>query len=232
MPKDNSINGIHAQRLKQIRKFVDFDFDLRKPLTKYQKAKIRKYHHEIDALTARPYHAYRPRDKKRLARAQEFAQHEKRLPGLKVAFIPTDGENRPRIRINKAGEIISETDHVTTRGLELDTFELIEDPIAHVEAVIATDPDAKSFTVRAGRYEIPQPHDRATIARYVARLANEYGKDKGNHFHGNWMHGLNSHHFKKQASFDEYNKLKTANKKESQRKRKNAKARARRAKQK
>jgi len=232
VPKHISINGIHAQRLKQIRKFVDFDFDLRKPLSKYQKAKIKKYHHEIDALPSRPYHAYRSKDKKRLQRAQEFAQHEKRLPGLKVAFIPTDGEHRPKIRVNKKGEITATTDHVITRGLELDTFELLENPVEHVNAVIAGHPDAKSFTVKAGRFEIPQPHSRATIANYVARLTARYYAGAGHHYHGNWLHGLSSHQFKNQADFNDYNKTKNANKKKRQKDRRNAKARAKRAKQK
>ena len=197
-------NGIHAQRMQSIKQFVDFDFDLKKPLSEYQKAKIRKYHHEIDALTARPYHAYKSKDKKRLHRAQEFAQHEKRLPGLKVAFIPTDGEHRPKIRVSKSGEITATTEHVITRGLELDTFELLENPVAHVNAVIAEHPDAKAFTVKAGRFEIPQPHSRATIANYVARLTTEYHAGKGNHYHANWLHGLSSHQFKNQSGFDDY----------------------------
>jgi hypothetical protein len=65
MPKNN-INTIHAQRLKAIRPFIDFNYDLRKPLSKYQKAKIKTYYDEIDQLTARPNKVYRPRKKENL----------------------------------------------------------------------------------------------------------------------------------------------------------------------
>lgn len=228
MPKNNSINGIHAQRLKAIRKYINFDYDLRKPLSNYQKRKIKQYHDEIDALTARPNQVYRPKDKGRLRKAQQFAQHEKYLPGLDVAFIPTDGKTKAKIRFDKSGDIVAVSDHVITRGLELETDKLLIDPIAHVNEVIKRDPHAKQFTVKAGRYEIPVPVTRATVANYVARLTARYSDEGANNYHGNWLHGLNSHTFKNQATFDEYQMAKNAAKRELQRERRNAKRREKR----
>jgi hypothetical protein len=225
MPKQNNINGIHAQRLKSIRSFVNFDYDLRKPLSRHQKRKIKTYFDEIDALTARPYHAYRPRSKAHLKKAQEFAQHEKRLPGLKVAFIPTNGIEKPKIRFTKSGELIAETEHVRTRFLEFDPLELIESPIQHTEDVIAKDKQAKSFTILAGRYEIPNSYSRERVGAWVSKFAEKYSNQDANNYFGNWMVGLNAHHFKEQASFDEYREAKAKAKKDLQRKRRNKKRR-------
>ena len=225
MPKKNSTNGIHAQRLKRIRPFINFDYDLRKPLSKYEKQKIKTYFDEIDALTARPYHAYRPRSKDHLKKAQEFAQHEKRLPGLKVAFIPTNGIEKPKIRFTKAGELIAETEHVRTRFLEFDPLELIDDPKAHTNEIIEQDKQAKSFTILAGRYEIPNSYSRARVGEWVAKFAEKYSNTEANNHFGNWMVGLNAHHFKEQASFDEYREAKAKAKKDLQRKRRNKKRR-------
>jgi len=225
MPRKNSINGIHAQRLKAIRSFVNFDYDLRKPLTKYQKQKIKTYFDEIDALTARPYHAYRPRTKDHLRKAQEFAQHEKQLPGLKVAFIPTNGIEKPKISFNTAGELIAETEHVRTRFLEFDKMALLADPEAHTKDIIKGDPQAKSFTILAGRYEIPNSYSRARVGAWVAKFAAKYSNPDANNYFGNWMVGLNAHHFKQQADFDDYRNAKAKAKQKLQRERRNRKRR-------
>lgn len=226
MPNKNSRNGIHSQRLKAIRPYVNFDFDLRQELTPYQKRKIKQYYDEIDALTARPYHVYRPRSKAHLKKAQEFAQHEKQLPGLKVAFVPTNGKDVPKIRFNKDGDIVATTEHVTTRVLSLNTRELIADPIGHVEKVIAQDKQAKRFTALCGRYEIPVSQSRATIANFIANLTAKYSNEDANNFHGNWLHGIAAHHFQNQATFSDYMAEKQANKRKLQVDRKRARRRA------
>ncbi|CAL9981862.1 hypothetical protein VPHD526_0022 [Vibrio phage D526] len=226
MPKNNKRNSIHAQRLKAIRPYVNFDFDLRSELTAHQKRKIKQYFDEIDALTARPYQVYKPKTKQRLKKAQEFAQHEKHLPGLKVAFIPNNGKDRAKIRFNKAGDIVATTDHVSTRVLSLDTAELIKDPIGHINKVIKKDPAAKRFTALCGRYEIPVSQSRATIGRFVANLTAKYSSEDANNFHGNWLHGIAAHHFTNQADYTDYMREKQASKRKVQKDRKLAKRRA------
>lgn len=230
--REREINGLHAKRFQAISEYVSFDYDLTKPLTTYQKRKIKTYYTEIDALTARPYQVYKPQSKQRLKKAQEFAQHEKQLSGLKVAFIPNNGKERAKIRFDKSGDIVASTKHVSTRGLSLDTAELIRDPIAHVNEVISRDPKAKRFTALCGRYEIPVSQSRATIGNFVANLTAKYSTEDANNYHGNWLHGLASHHFNEQADYTEYMKEKQASKKRVQKDRKLAKNRAKYAKQK
>ena len=227
MPRDNKSKSLHAQRMKEIRSFVNFDFDLRKELTPYQKSKIKKYHDEITALTARPYQVYRSKDKTRLSKVQKFAQHEKQLAGLKVAFVPTNGKDKAVIKISKKGQVTASTHHITTRLLELDTDELLNDPKAHVNKVITRDKAAKRFSVLAGRYEIPVTLDRGLVAEYVANLTAKYSNDAANNYHGNWLHGLAAHHYKNQDDFSDYMREKQKAKLNSQRERRNKKARNR-----
>lgn len=224
MPKNNTINSIHAQRLKQIRGFINFDYDLRKPLKKHQKAKIKKYYDEIEALTARPFQVYRPKSKANLKKAQQFAQHEKQLPGLKVAFIPTDGKNKARVRFSKKGEIAVSSDHVTTRIVSLDPNQLLKNPAEYVKRRIRNRKE-KSYTVLAGRYEIPVGLNKATVPDYVARLTAKYGETDANNYFGNWLKGLAAHSFENQSTFAVYLNEKQKNKKQLQRKRRNKKQR-------
>lgn len=228
MPKQNTINGKYAQQLKNIRRYVDFDFDLRRKLSPAQKRKITIYHKEVKALTARPFQAYRPRTAARLNKAQQFAQHEKKLSGLKVAFIPSDGKHKARISFNDAGEISAATEHVITRAIDLDKFELMEDPENYIKEKIKEQPRAKQFTVQAGRYEIPLAQSRRTIPEFVGRLAAKYADEEANNFFGNWLHGINAHTFKKQSDFSNYNNTKSKAKRTLQMKRKAAKKKAQR----
>lgn len=223
MPKNNT-NTIHAQRLKAIRPFIDFNYDLRKPLSKYQKAKIKTYYDEINALTARPYHVYRPRKSERLTKAQQFAQHEKQLKGLKVAFIPTNGIEKPKISFNKSGDLIAETKHVRTEFIPFEPNQLINDPETYARDLI-NDIDAKRFTILAGKYEIPNSYSKSRLPANVAKLAGKYGNPDLNNYFGNWMVGLSAHRFSEQESFNEYAKAKSDAKKQLQRERKNRKRR-------
>lgn len=194
--------NVHKQRLKEIRRFVDFNYDLRKPLSNAAKRKIKRYHDEIKALTNRPYQIYRPRLKAHRMQAQEFAQHENRLPGLKVAFIPTDGKNKVQLIFTKAG-VKGKTKHVTISDVKLSVAQLLIDPVRHVKERIAGNP-AKQFTVQAGRYEIPQAYPHYSIPNAVARLVNEYSKKESNHYFGRWLHGLKAYTFQGQRDAQEY----------------------------
>lgn len=186
---------------------MNFDYDLRKPLTASAKRKIKKYHDEISALTNRPYQVFRPRSPEHLRAAQEFAQHEKLLPGLKVAFIPTDGANRVELHFNKSG-VKGKTKHVTISDVRLSVSQLLINAEKHVNERIQGNP-AKQFTVQAGRYEIPQPYLPSTVGKAVARLVARYGAESGigpsdNHYFGRWLHGLKAYEFEAQAGLQEY----------------------------
>lgn len=217
---------LSAQRLKEIRRFVGFDYDLRKPLNKSAQRKIKKYHDEIRALTNRPYQVFRPRSTEHLAQAQEYAQHEKRLPQLRVAFVPTDGKNKVTLKFTTKG-VQGKTKHVTISDVKLSVKQLLINPEKHVNERIAGNP-AKQFTVQAGRYEIPQPYLPSTIGKAVARLVSRYGEASGvdknnNHYFGRWLHGLKAYRFEAQGDLIDYFQEKSSAIKKGKRDRKRAK---------
>lgn len=199
---DNKRVSIHSQRLKAIRRFVSFNYDLRKPLSTSAKRKIKKYADEVEALTNRPYQVYRPRSRTHLHEAQAFAQHEARLPQLKVAFLPSDGTHKIKVRFTRKG-IRAKTKNVIMTDVKLSIRQLLLDPEKHVNERIAGNP-AKQYTVQAGRYEIPRPYLPETVARGVSRLVNAYSDKESNHYFGRWLHGLKAYQFVEQGTLQEY----------------------------
>lgn len=222
--------AMHAQRLKAIRQYVNFDYDLRKPLSTAAKKKIKTYYDEITALTNRPYQVFRPRTRAHLQEAQAFAQHERNLPALKVAFLPTDGSSKMRVKFTKRG-IRAKTRNVVMTDVKLSVRQLLIDPEKHVNDRIQNNP-AKQFTIQAGRYEIPQPYLPTTVARGVARLVAAYSNKDSNHYFGRWLHGLKAYEFKEQGTLQEYLIAKQTNIQEKKRERRNAARRRQRAREK
>lgn len=233
MPKitrGKSAKQLHSQRLKQIRPFVSFNYDLRKPLSTSAKKKIKKYHDEITALTNRPFQVYRARNSDHLRDAQKFAQHEKDLPELRVAFLPTDGTNKMQLRFTKSG-VKGKTKNVVMSDVLLSVRKLLADPEGHVNERIRFNP-AKQFTIQAGRYEIPRPFLPQTVGKAVARLVARYSDEEQNNFFGNWLHGLKAYEFDGQATLAEYLQEKQRVIRKNKRERKNARRRAERAREK
>lgn len=193
---------LHSERLKQIRPYVDFNYDLRKPLSRAAKRKIKLYSDEVSALTNRPYQVYRPRRADHLEEAQEYAQHEKRLPGLKVAFVPTDGKRKLKIKYTAKG-IVASGENVDTAHIRLSVSGLLRDAVAHVESRIKSYPQ-QSFAIQAGRYEIPASFSRSRIAAGVARFVAKYSERDKNNYFGNWLKGINAYSFKGQENLQGY----------------------------
>lgn len=218
--------------MKDIRKFVDFDYDLRQPLSSRAKGKINQYYDEIQSLTARPNQVYRPRRKDHLKAAQDFAQHESGLSGIKVAFIPTNGNEKRKIKFDKDNNITAVSDFVETRVLPVDVREMmdVESSKEYIKELIKTAPKAKSFTVLAGAFEIPLGQSRRSLPDYVGRLVSKYSQvddngQKANNHHNNWLYGIAAHTYNNQDKFQDYQSEKMKNKMELQRKRKNKKRR-------
>lgn len=229
MPTKNKSNRVnYASKLRAIRPFISFDYNLREPLTKAAKQKISIYYNEISELRKRPHQIYRPRRNDRLAAAQQLAQHERNLSGLKVAFVPTaGGGEKVKIKYNSKGKAYTVTDHVTTTPLiwKENIEEFLKEPKQYVEKVIKP-VKAERFTIIAGKYEIPNGFDRSAIGDAVLRYTNRYNDASANNFAGKWLFGLRAHTFKDQTTRENYLHAKFANKK----KHKQAAKKARRAK--
>lgn len=230
MPKQRRrVNGIHAERLRQIRPFVSFNYDLREKLSRSAQKKIKRYHDEIAALTNRPYQVYRPRLTGRLRAAQEFAQHDKYLPQLRVAFIPTDGTNKVRLSFTRSG-IRGHTEHVSSEIVRLSLQGLLINAEAYVRTRLRNH-SAEHFTIQAGRYEIPIGYLKETVPRAVARLVNKYSNEQSNHYFGRWLHGLRAYYYENQGALSEYLREKQEAIKDAKRERRRIKDRNRKRKQ-
>lgn len=233
MPKHNiskrrSTSKIHAARMRAIRPYVSFNYDMRKPLTSYQKRKIKKYYDEVQGLTARSFQTYRPRNKARLAKAMQYSGQNKKLSEFKAALIPTPGQSKVKVKFNKAGRLRVESQYSSSTVVPLYIDQLLTRPDAHIAEQLAS-VDGNAFTIMADIHEIPQVVDRELVAREVGKLMMKYSDDEKNNWFGNWLHGLRSHTFKNQSAIHEYLRDKEAARNERARERRASNARKRRA---
>ena len=104
---------VDTETNKRMGKFADgFDpsdgYDMRKinDWTPAQKAKITRMFKTVDKLTSRPFQVYKSKNKARLKKVQQAAQHDEFPKQLKVAFVPTSGRaERVKVRVTKKGRI-------------------------------------------------------------------------------------------------------------------------------
>lgn len=206
----------YAQRLKDIRPFVDFNYDLRKPLSSAAKAQISKYYGYIQKLTVREHQVYRSTNKDNLRAVQRFAQHDpKKYNRIKVAFVPNAGTERMKLTIGKDGRVRGTTGNISQIEIPLDAEALAEHDEdgtleEYIDSVIDDAPPAKRYVVQAGEFEVPSARSRNFITEYVADLMRRYDAskfnpdDKNSHYYGNWMFGLIGYNFHAQSQLDEY----------------------------
>lgn len=223
----------YSQLMRDIRPYVEFDFDLRHKLTPAQKSKISRYHAQIEALSVRPHQVFRTSNKKNLKAAQEFGQHDPRFTQIKVAFIPNanpaDETGKPaklKLEFNKDGTVTSRGEHVITRNIRFDRRKLVtlakldeesDDPEAsevvdYINKLIKRAPPSKAYAIQAGAFEISRTFTRADIAAEVQKKMMRYGADqpdsdprnKNSHYWGNWLFGLNGYNFQNQSDLTQY----------------------------
>lgn len=167
-----------SARLREIRPFVSFNYDLRHTLKPHQKAKINKYRKALQQLSSRDYYLYRPRSKKRLKAAQKFAQHPAGTSQIKAAFIPSAGGEKPKISFTKNNVMVVKTENVTVQKLFFDkNIMAIDDRdkvMSHVNDVLDQLPKIKKFTILVESLEISQLIARSLVAEEVWDLIETY----------------------------------------------------------
>lgn len=221
----------YSQHLREIRPFVNFNFDLRSPLSSAAKAKITKYHSYLQKLDIRQSQVYRTSDPRRLKAAQALAQHDPRYKGIKVAFIPNPGTEHLKIEFDKAGRAYAVGRHATQHHIPLDAIKMATEGAAYIERQLSTNPLAKAYVPQAGEFEVPGAYGRKFITDALLKLTNKYGAenfnadDKNSHYYGNWLFGLTAYNFTNQSALEKYR----ADKKNSNRIR-SSKVKAKRAK--
>lgn len=197
---------VHSRRMQAIRPYVNFNYNLKKPLSSYAKAKIKKYFDQIEALKARNHIEYRPRRRDRLKAAQEFAQHETALPGLRVAFIPVANRATAKLKVGRGKTprfTIKEIRGIERRSIPLRPRALIRNTKAEIDRVLAVEPKATHFAIQAGKYEISHALSRERLLPRVRQLMERYSeggakfkasRHSSNHWR-EWMHGINAYFF-------------------------------------
>lgn len=171
--------------LKAIRPFVNFNYDLTKPLAPASKGKIRRYFEHLEALSARDNQIYRARKKSNLRRVQEAAQNEMgAFPDFKVAFVPKN-KNVGRIKIKiRKNDVVFEGEKTSRNFIPLDPQSLATDPIPTVAKAVRRHDSYDFFRVAAGMYEIPTGWARDAaedlMAEDIARLINRYSPNPNN----------------------------------------------------
>lgn len=195
----------------------DSGYDLRKieSWTPSQKAKITRYFKEIDKLASRPFKIYRPRKKEHLRAVQIASQHEKLLPGLKVAFVPVaDPAAKLDIKVSK-DRVTFKHKGITKFTIPLNVRELLLNPRAEIERAIRENP-AKLYQVQAGKHLVPGSADAGSIQEKVMFLMNRYGADKfdpnddSSHYFGNWLHGLVGYTYHQERQYMAYQRAREA----------------------
>lgn len=213
MPKHRKGGINYRQRLKAIRPFVSFNYDLRKPLSSSAKARISRYYEYIQKLTVRPHQVYRARSVGKLRAVQRFAQHDTKHPALRVAFVPNAGKERMRISVTKHG-VRGKTGHIGVYEIPLELERLVTEGRTYIKEAVDDGPEVQRYVVQAGAFEVPTSTTKRFIVDEVLKYMERYGADKydesdpNSHYFGNWLFGLNGYRFHNQAELMEYREAK------------------------
>ena len=200
----NVNNKIHRQRLKVIRRYVSFDYNLNQPLAPYKKRKIKRYYDHFKNYKNVHQHNYHPRNKVNKRDAYELTQTPRDLTQVKSFPILTSGET---VRVKrKKGKLHVITEYSDTEFIYLDPWLLADDPVNYVNAKIAESGPAEFYQIQTGPGFYPGDWHPELVAEKVKELLdNDKYKD-----HELWLTVLRKINFKNQASQDAYRKARVA----------------------
>jgi hypothetical protein len=190
----------YSDKLKELRPFISFDFDLRKKLKPSEKAKITKYYKRLETAKGQAYRVYRTKNKKTLKILNKISSLN--LPGFKVAIIPNpDPENRYSVKIkngspifyNRSGEKIY---------IEFNKTNLIENPEKEINAALSK-ANGNTFAIACGEFEyFIRYASKDNVKTQILKFINEYDDKNSNHYFGRWLNGIYSIKIKNQTKMD------------------------------
>lgn len=212
---------LYTERLKTIRPFVDFNYNLNKPLSRADKAKINKYYKAVDSHKGDKF--YRVNVRHAGERANKIAQLQKlegeKLPGLKGAFL--SGPEGATVEWHVDTPTII-TPHIRRDFVPFNPKRLAANPDKEIDSamlgVLGT-----QFTIAAGPedgYQIPHGMIRSSINGRVKRLMARYdgvtilpgrtAERAHNQNWRNWLTGVHVYNFENQWDAVNYAKEKNA----------------------
>ena len=181
-------------------------FDLRDvdDWTPAQKAKVTKLWNLVDKLTAKPFQVVRKRKPENIRAVQEFAQHGKYPPELKVGIIKVAyPEERAQVDVDPDTLEVTVTERGVSRtkgdfeDFDIGADELEEDARGYLDEMFDELPEGRMYGIQAGEYEVNQVYTREGVTRAMIGLMNKYSTEEGydeddkNSSHWtNWLGGV------------------------------------------
>jgi hypothetical protein len=184
----------YKEKMKELRGFVDFDYDLRKPLQSRSKGKIDTYWKELQESKGQSYRVYRPRSKSRLKQVREAAGVS--LKGFKAIPIPNPNPQDPtRVIINKGGVTFSNKSS-NKHFFSFNKTALSKDSDKEARRVLAK-MDYDRIQIATGKFRYRETISSKKRAReLINRFVGQYEN------HKEWMHGLFGIDIKNQELMD------------------------------
>lgn len=191
-------------------------YDLRhiEEWTPAQRARVRKYYHELQRLTAQPRYVFRARNEQHLKQAQRTSGHDTGYK-FKVAFVPYTPEfdkqgklKPPQVEFLKEGIRIKQTGYNKLK-IPFNKVNLVRNPDKEITRAIAVNaPNAKRFAIDANGNEMRGIYARSFVTEKVVQLMEKYDgirplpKGSGNqgnnpkyHKWDQWLDGLVGYEF-------------------------------------
>lgn len=209
------VNGDYSAKLRAIRSYVDFDYDLRRKLSSAAKRKINRYAAALQEISARSNSVYRGRDIKRVREVQKLSRNEfDTLPGFRVAFVESPRANPVKVRISKSGKVRLVAKFFELEYIAFDPRRLAESPEDETKRAMSESP-AKWFRVSTGKFSIATAYDRNVLPAEVAKLVSRYdidAKDPSrlvsgkslNHHYSRWLNGIISLEVQNQTELEDF----------------------------
>jgi hypothetical protein len=215
--KKRTINGNYGEKLKALRSFVDFNYDLRKPLKSAQKAKINRYYSALDRIQARANVVYRGKSKTRVREVQKISRNEfDALPGFKVAFVESSPANPTRVKFSKKGKPRLKSQYFDMGFIPFNMRALAKNPNAEITRAMNEDRAANWFRVSTGKYSMMSAISRRVLPGKLEQLMQKYspsaenpellnsgGKTRAHHWN-QWLNGLIPLHTANQTELTEF----------------------------
>jgi hypothetical protein len=222
----HSLNKIHADRLKEIRTYIKFNYDLRQNLSPYQKRKIKKYHDALATVLARPgdVQIHRPRRADHI----KIAARAVNLPGSLTELRAVPLVNPEAVKVSYGKKTAKfKSEHITKEFFPMDARKVIENPAREVEKLRKAFPRAKRYALGSNAFETQNMATPGQLLKFINLQLNTYKTS-----FGEWFSGVYVYTFTKQAGLDTYKKREAEAKEKRTRTSAAKRAKARRAKNK
>ena len=195
------INGIYSKRLKAIRGYVKFNYDLRKKLSSAQKANVTKYFRKFETyLGSSPVgvRVFRPRKKANL-QAAKAAANQTDSPQFKVAFLPSgDRKAKVSIKDNRFVSVTSPLSGIKERFIPMPANIVIQPSDVIAQYIRDNNGEGgQSYGVQAERYQIKNTKENPEeiALGLIEALAEQYVEAP------EFITGVNVYNFRSQKQY-------------------------------